>query len=145
MKIAVASDHAGLRYKNLVKEHLMAQDHQVIDFGTYSSEPSDYPDFVIPAVRAVQDGTVERAVLFGGSGNGEAIAANRFEGIRCCVCWNVKSAELARLHNDSNAISIGERLVPEEELIPIVDTWLKTPFEGGRHSTRLVKLETLSE
>jgi ribose 5-phosphate isomerase B len=141
MRIAVASDHAGFRYKTLIARHLTAAGHDVADFGAHSEEPSDYPDFILPAAHAVAQGECERAVIFGGSGNGEAIAANRVRGVRCAVCWSDETARLARLHNDANVISFGQRLLTEAQVVSMVDIWLTTPFEGGRHLTRIQKLD----
>ena len=141
MRIALASDHAGFRYKALVAHHLGMRGHEVLDFGTSSSDPVDYPDFVRLAATAVAGGHCERGIVPGGSGNGEAIAANRHAGVRCAVCWNEESARLARLHNDANMIALGERMLSEEEAIRIVDLWLATPFEGGRHVPRIKKLD----
>jgi ribose 5-phosphate isomerase B len=141
MKIALASDHAGWRHKSLLAGHLAALGHEVADFGTFSAEPVDYPDFIRPAAAAVAAGQCERGIVLGGSGNGEAIAANRYRGVRCAVCWNEESARLARLHNDANMIALGERLVSEELALRIVDIWLATPFEGGRHVARIEKID----
>jgi len=141
MRIALASDHAGFEYKEKIKEHLVAAGHEVRDFGTNSSQSVDYPDFIRPAARAVATGECERGIVLGGSGNGEAMAANRFRGVRCALCWNVESARMARLHNDANMISLGQRMMPLETALAIVDTWLSTPFEGGRHLPRLRKLD----
>jgi len=143
MKIALASDHAGFEYKERIKEHLTAAGHVVRDFGTDSNQSVDYPDFIRPAARAVTTGECERGIVLGGSGNGEAMAANRFRGVRCALCWNVESARLARLHNDANMLSLGQRMVPLETALAIVDTWLSTTFEGGRHLPRLRKLDQL--
>lgn len=145
MKIAIASDHAGFRYKEIIKKYLSYRGYEIKDFGTDSTNPCDYPDFVIPAAKAVRDRQVDRAIVLGGSGNGEAIAANRIKGVRCCLCWNVEMAELARKHNDSNVISIGERVIPQEQLLKIIDVWLQTAFEGGRHLQRIEKIEALSD
>lgn len=145
MKIAIASDHAGFRYKEIVKSYLISNGVEVSDFGTDSESPCDYPDFVIPAAKALRDGQVERTIVLGGSGNGEAIAANRIQGVRCCLCLTVELAKLARMHNNSNAISLGQRIIPEDRLIEIVKAWLETPFEGGRHIPRLEKIESLSQ
>ena len=145
MKIAIASDHAGYRYKELVKRYLISKGLEVSDFGTDTEAPCDYPDFVIPAAKALRDGHVERAILLGGSGNGEAIAANRIQGVRCCLCLTVELAKLARMHNDSNAISLGQRIICQDQLIEIVEAWLGTPFEGGRHIPRIEKIESLSQ
>lgn len=141
MKIAIASDHAGVRYKALIVRHLVQRGHEVVDFGTSSDEPVDYPDCVHPTAAAVADGQCERGVVLGGSGNGEAIAANRHRGVRCALCWNEESARLARLHNDANMLSLGERMVSDDLAIRIVDVWLTTAFEGGRHVRRIRKLD----
>jgi ribose 5-phosphate isomerase B len=141
MRLGVASDHAGFRYKTLVAEYLRRIGHEVRDFGTGSEAPVDYPDFIRPLALAVASGEVERGIVFGGSGNGEAMAANRVRGVRCAVAWNEESARLAHAHNDANVLSIGQRLVPEASLLRIVDVWLSTPFEGGRHLQRIRKLD----
>lgn len=143
MKIALASDHAGFRYKSLVGELLTALGHEVVDFGTHSEEPCDYPDFCHPAAASVAKGTCDRGIVFGGSGNGEAMVANRHIGVRCALCWNEETARLSRAHNDANMISIGQRLVPEGELRAIVEAWLEEPFEGGRHVPRIEKIDRL--
>ena len=144
MRIAIASDHAGYKYKSMLVAHLEALGHDVVDFGTSSTEPVDYPDFVHPAAAAVASGDCERGIVLGGSGNGEAMAANRHLGVRCALCWTEESARLARSHNDANMISLGERLISSEIAVRIVDVWLATPFEGGRHVSRLRKLDTHS-
>jgi ribose 5-phosphate isomerase B len=113
----------------------------VVDFGTVSTDSVDYPDFIRPAAAAVARGECERGIVLGGSGNGEAIAANRYRGVRCAVCWNVESAKLASSHNSANMISLGERMVSEADAKSIVDVWLATPFEGGRHVARIRKLD----
>ena len=137
MKIAIGSDHAGFRYKENIKELLQSLGHDVTDFGTHSEEPVDYPLFIRPVAEAVARGEFERGVVLGGSGNGEAITANRVKGIRCALCWNVESARLGRQHNNANVISIGERMVSLETALEIVRVWLDTPFEGGRHQRRI--------
>jgi len=141
MKIAVASDHAGFTYKTRLARYLTERGHDVVDFGTTSIEPVDYPDFIRLGAAAVARGECERGIVLGGSGNGEAIAANRYRGVRCALCWNEESARLARAHNDANMISLGERMVSEALAIRIVDTWLTTPFEGGRHAVRIRKID----
>jgi len=141
MLIALASDHAGFRYKETIARHLARRGHEVRDFGTDSEESVDYPDLVHPAARAVAAGECDRGIVLGGSGNGEAMAANRHRGVRCALCWSVDSARLARQHNDANMISLGQRLLPEGLVLDIVDAWLVTPFEGGRHEARLAKLD----
>jgi ribose 5-phosphate isomerase B len=137
MKIAIGSDHAGFRYKEKIKELLQSLGHDVTDFGTHSEEPVDYPLFIRPVTEAVARGEFERGVVLGGSGNGEAITANRVKGVRCALCWNVESARLGRQHNNSNVISIGERMVSLETALKIVRVWLTTPFEGGKHQRRI--------
>ena len=142
MKIALGADHAGFRYKELVKDHLDALgDYEVTDFGTDSTEPIDYPIIIRPVAEAVAAGRFERGIILGGSGNGEAIVANRVRGIRCTLCWNLPSARLARQHNDANVLSLGERMITEGEALAIVDAWLTTPFEGGRHAKRIAMID----
>ena len=141
MRIALASDHAGYEYKEAIKRHLLEGGHEVCDFGTDSPEPTDYPDVVRPAAEAVTSGRCQRGIVLGGSGNGEAMAANRYRGIRCAVCWNVESARLARRHNDANMIALGQRMMDLPTALAIVDTWLAEPFDGGRHEARIRKLD----
>lgn len=145
MKIALGCDHAGYRYKELLKTALEARGHSCHDFGTFSPESTDYPRFVRPAALAVASGECERGIVLGGSGNGEAIVANRVAGVRCTIAWDVESARLGRAHNDSNVLSIGERMVSEEMLLTILDTWLDTPFDGGRHARRLAMIDAIAE
>ena len=137
MRIAIASDHAGYRYKKEIEKYLVATGHDVVDFGTDSEDSVDYPRFIRPAAEAVAAGDCDRGIVLGGSGNGEAMVANRLSGIRCALCWNEDSARLGREHNDANMISIGERMMPLETALAIVDIWLATPFEGGRHIQRI--------
>ncbi|MEM9445803.1 MAG: ribose 5-phosphate isomerase B [Verrucomicrobiota bacterium] len=141
MKIAIASDHAGFRYKEKIRTYLSEKGHEIKDFGTYSDESCDYPDFIRPCAEAVAAGEYERGIVLGGSGNGEAIAANKVKGIRCGLCWNTELAKLNRKHNDGNVLSLGERVTPEESILEIVQTWIDTDFDGGRHSLRIAKLE----
>lgn len=141
MKIALASDHAGFRHKEALANWLRSNGHEPIDFGTGSEEPCDYPDFCHPAAASVADGRADRGIVLGGSGNGEAMVANRHKGVRCALCYSVETAKLARMHNDANMISIGQRLTPIELAIEIVQTWLETEFEGGRHAPRLRKID----
>jgi ribose 5-phosphate isomerase B len=141
MKIAIGSDHAGYKYKEKIKQLLSGLGHVVVDFGTDSEEPVDYPLFIRPVALAVAGGEADRGVVLGGSGNGEAMAANRVRGVRCAVCWNVESARLARQHNDANIISLGQRMITEEVALEIVHVWLDTPFEGGRHLHRIQLLD----
>ena len=141
MKIAIGSDHAGFKYKERIKEFLGDLGHTVVDLGTNSEEPVDYPLFIRPVALMVARGEAERGIVLGGSGNGEAIVANRVKGIRCALCWNVESARLARRHNDANMISLGERMMTEDLALEIVQTWLETEFEGGRHVRRIALID----
>src|SRR5438046_7165413 len=141
MRIAIGSDHAGFRYKETIKAYLSERGHEVTDFGADSEAPVDYPLFVRPVALAVAGGEVERGVVLGGSGNGEAMAANRVKGVRCALCWNTESARLARQHNDANMLSFGQRLLTAEAALEIVRVWLDTPFEDGRHVRRIQLLD----
>ena len=145
MNIAIGSDHAGFRYKEIIKVLLKDLGHEVVDFGTDSEAPVDYPLFIRPVALAVAGGTSERGVVLGGSGNGEAMAANRVKGVRCALCWNVETARLARQHNDANVISLGERMITAELALEIVRVWLDTPFEGGRHVRRIQLLDSMND
>ena len=141
MKIALGSDHAGFHHKEAIKAMLQEMGHEVKDFGTYSDAQTDYPRWIRPAAEAVSRGECERGIVFGGSGNGEAIVANKVRGVRCGYTFNEESARLTRLHNDANCIAIGERLVDVEMAKRIVKVYLETPFEGGRHVQRINTIE----
>ena len=141
MKIAIGSDHAGYRYKERIKAFLIEQGHEVVDYGTDSTESVDYPTFCRPPAEAVARGECERGIVLGGSGNGEAMVANRVAGVRCALCWNVESARMGRLHNNANMIAIGERMVDEPMALYIVRMWLATEFEGGRHIRRTEQID----
>lgn len=141
MRISIASDHAGYRYKEEIKGLLAARGHEVADFGTDSEDSCDYPRFVRPAAQAVAAGDCERGIVLGGSGNGEAMCANRIRGVRCALCWDETTARLAREHNDANMISLGQRLIPLETALAVVEVWLAVPFEGGRHVRRIELLD----
>ncbi len=142
MKIAIGSDHAGFQYKEAIKQYLQSVGHEVIDKGAFAYDAGDdYPTFCGPAAKAVPAGEAERAIVLGGSGNGEAMVANHVSGIRCALCWNVETARLGRMHNDANCISIGERMVDLTTALEIVRVWLETPFEGGRHAARIAHIE----
>jgi len=141
MKIAIGSDHAGFKYKEQIKKWLIEKGYKVEDFGTDSEKPCDYPDFVRPAAKAVAAGKYERGIVLGGSGNGEAMVANKVRGIRCALCWDLRSARFSRAHNDANMLSLGQRMMAIEEAIDIVELWLNTPFDGGRHAQRIAKLD----
>jgi ribose 5-phosphate isomerase B len=143
MKIALGSDHAGFRYKEKIKELLQSLGHEAVDFGTTSEEPVDYPKFIVPAAEAVAREECERAIVLGGSGNGEAMAANKVHRVRCALCWNEETARLSRQHNDANCLSLGERMIPEDLALQIVRVWLTTDFEGGRHAPRVAMLDAM--
>jgi ribose 5-phosphate isomerase B len=127
----------------MFKAHLIALGHEVKDFGTDSEQPVDYPLFCRPVAEAVAKGETERGIVLGGSGNGEAMVANRVKGVRAALCWNVDSAELGRHHNDANVLSVGERMVSEELAIQILDAWLNAPFDGGRHQRRIDEIDAV--
>src|SRR5438046_8078353 len=137
MKIAIGSDHAGFDYKEKIRVLLKELGHEVRDFGAFNDEPVDYPLMIRPVAEAVARGEFERGIALGGSGNGEAIVANKVKGIRCALCWNVESARLSRQHNDANVLSLGQRMMDAETALEIVRVWLATPFEGGRHQRRV--------
>ena len=141
VKVAIGSDHAGFEYKEKIKLLLSSLGHEVRDFGTTSTEPVDYPLFIRPTAEAVAQGEADRGIVLGGSGNGEAIVANKVRGVRCALCWSLETARLGRAHNDSNVLSIGQRMIPEELALEIVKVWLDTPFEGGRHVRRIAEIE----
>ncbi len=138
--ISLGTDHAGYHLKEVVKKYLQDKGFQIVDYGAFSNEPVDYADFVIPAAEAVANGEADLGLVFGGSGNGEAIAANKVKGVRCALCWNVKSALLAKEHNNANVIALGGRMVSDAEALKIVDHWLEASFEGGRHLRRIQKV-----
>lgn len=142
MKIALGSDHAGFEYKKRIREMLESLGHDVHDFGTSSAEPVDYPFFIRPAAEAVANGECERGIVLGGSGNGEAIVANKVRGVRCALCWNLETARWSRQHNNANVLSIGQRTIPVELALEIVRLWLDTPFDGGRHARRVAEIES---
>jgi len=141
MKIAIASDHAGFVYKEKIKALLQSLGHEIRDFGTASEAPVDYPVFIRPAAEAVARGEYERGIVLGGSGNGEAIAANKVRGIRCTLCWSHDTARWAREHNDANVLALGQRTIPEELALEIVRVWLTTAFGGERHLARVRQIE----
>jgi len=142
MRIAMGSDHAGYKYKEEIKKFLVGRGHTVEDFGTDSEKQCDYPDFVRPVAKAVAAGEYERGIVLGGSGNGEAMVANKVRGICCALCWDLRSARFSRAHNDANMLSLGQRMIAIEEAIEIVELWLNTPFDGGRHIQRIEKFDT---
>jgi len=139
--IAIGSDHAGFLYKQAIVAALLSQGHIVRDFGTDSEQPCDYPDFIRPVAEAVARGEYQRGIVLGGSGNGEAIVANRVRGVRCGVCWTDQVTIWSRAHNDANCISLGSRTISQEDALRFVQLWLTTPFEGGRHVARIRKID----
>ena len=143
MKISLGTDHAGFRYKEKVKAFLTELGHEMKDFGTFSEESVDYPVFIRPAAEAVARGECDRGIVFGGSGNGEAMVANKVHGVRCALCWNEEVAWLSRQHNDANVLSLGQRVIAEDLVFKIVRVWIDTPFEGGRHQKRVEQLNAM--
>ncbi len=144
MNIALGSDHAGFHYKQRIKQHLEAAGHTVVDFGTDSDQPVDYPTYIRPAALAVAHGECERGIVLGGSGNGEAIVANRIPGVRCALVFNDDTARWASAHNNANCLSIGARTVTLDQVLRMIDLWLSTPFDGGRHQRRIDMIDTVT-
>jgi ribose 5-phosphate isomerase B len=142
LTFALGTDHAGYLYKEAIKEHLHNLGHQTKDFGTFNEESVDYPEFITPAAEAVANSLVDYGIVLGGSGNGEAMAANKVKGVRCALCWSVETAKLAKEHNNANVIAIGERQISKDLAIKIIDAWLDSKFEGGRHERRIQMLDS---
>lgn len=140
MKIAIGSDHAGFERKQVVLAFLQEKGIEVKDFGCYSTDSVDYPDFAHPVALAVEREEVDKGILLCGSGNGISIAANKHAGIRAALSWNKEIASLARQHNDANILALPARFISDNEAIDIVDTFLNTTFEGGRHQNRIDKI-----
>jgi ribose 5-phosphate isomerase B len=140
MKIAIGADHAGFEYKELLMKQLSKLGHESIDFGTYSLDSVDYPDFAHPVANAVEKKEFELGVLICGSANGVAITANKHQGIRAAICWNEELASLARQHNNANIVCIPARFVSPDLAEKILAKFLATPFEGGRHEKRVNKI-----
>jgi len=145
MKIALASDHRGFKLKNFLVQLLISKGHVIKDFGTYSLDSCDYPDYIYPASLAVRNNESDRAVFICYTGVGSAIAANKVKGVRAALVSNVKSAALSRMHNDANVLVLPEYLLTKEAAKRIVLVWLKTAFEGGRHTRRLHKIKEIEE
>ena len=139
-RLAIASDHAGFDFKEIIKTYLENKGYTLKDFGTYSTESSDYPDYAHPLAEAVEKGEYEFGITLCGSGNGINMTANKHQGIRAALCWNVEISELARLHNNANVCSIPARFVNIDLAKKIVDIFLTTQFEGGRHLRRIEKI-----
>ena len=139
-KIALASDHAGFNVKEKIRQYLQNKGHDIKDFGTFSSDSSDYPDHAHPMARAVENNEFVFGISFCGSGNGINMCANKYPGIRSAICWNPNIAELSRTHNDANICAIPARFLSVEETKEIVDIFLNSEFEGGRHERRINKI-----
>ena len=141
LKVALGADHAGFAYKEIVKQHLNKKGFATKDFGTFSEVSCNYPDFVKPAAEAVSDNLCDIGIVFGGSGNGEAMAANKVPRVRCALCWSVETARLAKKHNNANMIAIGQRMISESLTLEILEAWISEDFEGGRHIARIAMLD----
>ena len=141
LKVSIGTDHAGFPLKAPISTLLRERGCEVIDFGCNSTESCDYPDFIYPAARAVASGEADCGIMLGGSGNGEAIVANKVRGVRCGLCWNEWSARMTKEHNDANCIAIGSRSITKSMALKIVNIWLDTEFQGGRHAARVQKIE----
>lgn len=145
MKIAVACDHGGLELKKSLLKYLAENGYEVTDFGTNSAESCDYPDYVLPAAEAVACGACDRGILVCSTGIGVSIAANKVRGIRCAHCHDTYSAKYTRLHNDANMLAFGQKIIGEGLMLEIVETFLNTGFEGGRHQRRVDKIGAIEE
>lgn len=145
MKIAIACDHGGLNLKNQIKKHLAESGYEVVDFGTDTYDSCDYPDHALPAAEAVASGECERGILVCSTGIGVSIVANKVPGVRCAHCHDTYCAEFTRLHNNSNVLALGEKVVGAGYALKIVDIFLKTEFEGGRHQRRVDKITAIEK
>jgi ribose 5-phosphate isomerase B len=139
-RVVVAADHAGYRLKVVVAEHLRASGHEVLDLGTHSEDPVDYPPLCAAAGRAVVAGQAEFGIVMGGSGQGETLSANKVRGVRAALCLGEYTARLARQHNNANVLGLGGRILGDGLATSIVDIFLSTPFEGGRHERRVAQI-----
>ncbi len=140
MIISIACDHAGFPYKETIKKMLQSKGHEVLDFGTHSNDSVDYPDFAHTASAVVEQGLADLGVVMCGSGNGVCMTANKHADVRAALCWNKEVAELARLHNNANVIGVPVRFISENEAVEMVDAFISTSFEGGRHARRVNKI-----
>lgn len=146
MRIALGSDHAGFRYRSLFESVLRDQNHDVTILGaTGEDEPYDYTEVSEAVARAVAEGTADRGIIVAGSGNGEAIVANKIHGVRAAVCNDLYTAEMARRHNDANVLCVGQRACGDAVALKILEIWLTTPFDGGRHAERIANIGALEE
>lgn len=140
MKISIGNDHAGTEYKQAIVKHLESKGFKVINHGTDSTDSVDYPDFVHPVANDVEEHKVDFGILICGSGNGVSMTANKHQDIRAALCWNKEITALARQHNNANILSIPSRYTAKQQVLEMVDTFLETPFEGGRHQKRIDKI-----
>ncbi|MFO8146772.1 MAG: ribose 5-phosphate isomerase B [Bacteroidota bacterium] len=140
MTISIGNDHAGTEYKFAIMAYLESKEIDVVNYGTDSEESVDYPDFIHPVANDVENGKVDLGIIICGSGNGASMTANKHQGIRCALCWTSEIATLARQHNDANILSIPSRFVSQTQAIDMVDIFLNTHFEGGRHQNRVAKI-----
>lgn len=143
MKVAIGSDHRGLTQRQIIDQAVAAAGHTPVDCGTFSTESVDYPDIAADVAQKVADGTVDRGILLCGTGIGVSIAANKIDGIRAAVCWDEDSVRLSRQHNDANVLCLSGERFSDEEYHHLINVWLKTPFEGGRHAIRTAKIKGL--
>lgn len=141
MKISLASDHGGLTLKNKIKEYLSGLGHETVDFGTTTTDSCDYPDYARPAALAVAQGKAQRGIVVCTTGIGVSMVANKVKGVRCALCLNADMAEMTRHHNDANMIALGQKYLDEQTALEIVDAFINTPFDGGRHQNRVDKIE----
>ena len=139
-KIAIGADHAGVQLKETIKKHLENAGHILTDFGTFGEASVDYPDFAHPVAKAIENGNADYGVLICGSANGITMAANKHACIRAAICWKPEIAELARLHNDANILSLPARFISDDEAKKCADVFFSTLFEGGRHANRVAKI-----
>jgi len=145
MKIHIATDHAGLDLKNIIRDYLISKGHEVTDHGAHEYDAlDDYPDYIFPCAKAVASDLESRGIILGGSGQGEAMAANRVKGVRAAVFYNgpVEIVKLSREHNNANILSLGARFMTEDEIYAVIQMWLDEPFGGGRHQRRIDKLDS---
>lgn len=143
--IPLACDHAGYELKEIIKQYLQDKGFEIKDFGTYSIDSVDYPDFAHKIGHAINTGEYPRGIVICGSGNGVQMTVNKYPNVRCALCWNTEIASLARQHNNANMISLPARFIPEDLAKQIVDIFLNTPFEGGRHERRVEKIKNIIE
>jgi ribose-5-phosphate isomerase (EC 5.3.1.6) len=145
MKIAIGSDHAGFRLKEKIKQFLLSKGYEVLDFGTNSTDSTHYPLFAKEVAKAIQEKRADYGILICGSGIGMSITANKFPGIRAALCLNEYMARMSRMHNDANVLCLGDRVVGDELALSIVEAWLSTSFEGGRHQERIKLIEEIEK